>query len=272
MKIDLHTHTNYSDGELTPQALVKQAVNLGLETLAITDHDSVEGIKEALTTSLIYKIEIIPAIELNTNFYGEEIHILGYFIDYQNIKFKKELQKLQNNRIIRAKKILKKLENLKIFLSWEKLLKSKVDSLGRPHIAQLLVKSGEVNSLHEAFDKYLKKDAPAYVPLLKLTPQEGISLILKFKGVPVLAHPQELKNAERIILKLKEARLLGIEAFSPRASLIEERFYLKLAQKNNLLITAGSDFHGFSNNKFNALGIFNFKRLYLENLKTARGR
>ncbi len=242
---DLHVHTTASDGTVKPSEIVKKAIEGGLKAVAITDHDTIDGIEEAYNEALKYKhFTLVPGIEISTTFEGQEVHVLGYFIDYNDANLIKKLQELKQQREIRGKKIIQKLEKMGIYISMEKL-KNIVGNgtIGRPHIAQALVNSGYSKDVQMAFDKYLIKGSPAYVPRQKLLPSEAIDLIKKAKGITVLAHPIFLKDKEQI-LRVLNFGFDGIEVEYPNHSNEFRGWLNKVAKKLGLIGTGGSDFHG----------------------------
>jgi len=243
---DLHVHTTASDGILTPRQVMDKASEIGLIGIAITDHDTVEGLDPALR----YKrekglsIDFIPGIEMNTEAYGEEIHILGYFIDYNDRCLRQRLLGIKEFRYVRAKKIIDKLTAMGIRIDFNEVeTAAQGDLIGRPHIAQVLEEKGYVFSIKEAFARYIGKGRPAYVPRYKFLPEEAVRLIKKAGGVPVLAHPGLLKD-QRIIEKIICLGIEGIEVYYPEHSKLQINEYIKLSRARNLLITGGSDFHG----------------------------
>ncbi|MCG1011792.1 PHP domain-containing protein [Tepidanaerobacter sp. GT38] len=245
MKVDLHIHTTYSDGLLTPEQVVKKAIDRNLQAIAITDHDTVDGILPAIIEARKYEgFEVIPGIELSTYYDGQEVHILGYYIDYKDLNLKKELLDLQQNRQQRLEKIIYKLNNIGVLINIKDVQeKARGSSVGRPHVALALIEKGYVTSIKEAFDKYLSKGRPAYVPRKKLTPSDAIKLIKNSDGIPVLAHPGLLEN-DSIIHELIESGIMGIEVIHKDHTQIHTDCYTKLALENNLLLTGGSDSHG----------------------------
>jgi len=244
MGIDLHIHTNFSDGTLSPEQVVKKAVELNLSAIAITDHDTTEGISPAIEEAKLTNIEVIPGIELNTHYYEQEIHILGYYFDYQGDYINEVLKKLQQNRVDRAKKIVEKLNRLGLNISYERVRGiASGPSIGRPHIAEAMIEKNYVNSIEEAFDKYIGEDAPAYVPREKLTPFEAIDIIKKAKGVPILAHPGLLKD-QSVIDELIYYGIMGIEVYHSKHDKNQTEYYTELALEKGLLMTGGSDSHG----------------------------
>ncbi|QXM06084.1 PHP domain-containing protein [Crassaminicella indica] len=242
--VDMHVHTSASDGIFSPAEIVGWAKKLGLKGVAITDHDTVDGIKEAVKASEKYDdFLVIPGIEFSTLYNKVEIHILGYFIDYKHPDMIRITEKIKNYRSKRAALIINKLIKLDYDLNVSEVKAlSKEGAIGRPHIARLLVKKGYVSSVQEAFEKLLQKGKPAYVERFKLTVDEAIHIIKKSKGIPVLAHPGLIAagvDIEQIIQK----GIKGIEVYHSKHSKVHNKIYLELAKKYNLFVTGGSDYH-----------------------------
>lgn len=239
-KIDLHTHTYFSDGELSPEELILKAKRNAIKVLGICDHDTLEARNFMPETDL----EVILGTELSLSDGEKDIHLLVYFPE-PGSELEKTLINIRKVRFDRIKKIIKKLRDLGIKIELEEIMNEKdVQAFGRPHIARILVKKGYVSSLDEAFELYLGKDRPAYVPKFKLTPKEGIELAIKSGGIPVIAHPG-IENLDYDYLDyLKKLGMKGVEVFYPDHDSEKEKYYLVYAVRNNLLITGGSDFHG----------------------------
>jgi predicted metal-dependent phosphoesterase TrpH len=236
---DLHVHTCHSDGTATPAQLVKEAVRLGISALAIVDHDTTEAIAEALVAAEGTDLEIIPGIELTAQHENQEIHILGYFLDYRNKDLLSKLKLVQLNRIERVYKIIQNLEGLGVKLNPETVFSiSGNATVGRMHIARALV-----GSIAEAFRKYIGDKSPAYVLGFRLSVPEAIKLIHDSNGLAVLAHPYILHN-DALIVEFADYGLNGLEVHYPEHSQGMVNLYLELAKKSNLLVTGGTDFHG----------------------------
>lgn len=247
--IDLHTHSTASDGTFSPEELVYLAKKEGLQALALTDHDTVDGLKTAYQTAKEEKLPFLCGVEISIKFNGPgHFHLLGYFLEPEIPELDNTLKKLKKAREERNIKMIEKLNSLGIEITMEELKEIAKGEIGRPHIANLLVKKGVVKSFDEAFEKYLKKGAAAYVPKALLLPEEAIKLIRRAKGIPVLAHPITLKlnyfELKAYLKELKDFGLMGIEAFYTEHNSEFTRFLLDCAKELGLLITGGSDFHG----------------------------
>ncbi|MDO9572801.1 MAG: PHP domain-containing protein [Candidatus Omnitrophota bacterium] len=241
---DLHVHTIESDGTSSPAQLVKGALERGLSAIAITDHDTVGAIAEVLKEAQETTLEIIPGIELTSQQDNQEIHILGYFLDYTQQGLLDKLQLVQQNRVQRVYKIVENLKGLGIELNAQTVFDiSGRGTVGRMHIARALLLDGWVGSTSEAFRKYIGDDSPAYVCGFHLSVLEAIKLISEAGGVAVLAHPYVLDNDE-LITEFVSYGLQGLEVYYPEHSQSQVNFYLDLAKNLGLLVTGGSDFHG----------------------------
>jgi predicted metal-dependent phosphoesterase TrpH len=245
-KVDLHIHTTASDGRFTPAEIVQKASAAGLVFIAITDHDSVDGVlpaQEAARHS--YQITVIGGVEINTDVPTGELHILGYGFDTGITELKTTLERLRHSRIDRAIKMIAKLRTLGVNIDYQRVRElAGAGSMGRPHIAQALLEKGYINTFKEAFLKYIGRGGPAYVERDKITAVEATQLITRVKGIPVLAHPFTCENPESIISDLKPAGLMGIEVFYDSYTPGQIQDLLKLAKIFDLIPTGGSDFHG----------------------------
>ncbi|MBP1930618.1 PHP domain-containing protein [Ammoniphilus resinae] len=247
--VDLHSHTTASDGTYTPSESVQRAKSKGLRAFAITDHDTVAGIQEAVEMGKKCGIEIVPGIEISTVDAGQDIHVLGYYMDYMQPQFLQQLESLRNVRNVRNEMLIHNLQQLKIPITMEEVVKRKKmkeGNIGRPHIAEVLMEKGVVQSVQEAFELYLGKNGKAYANPPRITPEEAIDLIKEAQGVAVLAHPGLYANRE-LVIRLIHYGLDGIEVFHPDHSAEEAAYFAELATENGLIGTAGSDFHGERN-------------------------
>lgn len=246
---DLHIHTNFSDGTFTPKRVIQEASQRGLSCISITDHDTVSAIAPAKNEAERFNIEVIPGVELSAERDGYEIHILGYFIDWQAGWFQKKLEQICDVRKSRALTIIEKLKKEGVDLDSDELLcKTTSGSVGRLHIARMLQEKGFVYSLQEAFNKYIGEGRPCYVKKFKLTPAETIDMIDRLKGLSVLAHPHTIGNDE-LIGKLVQLGLRGIEVYCSERNKAAIEHYKNLAKEHRLLITGGSDCHGLGKDR-----------------------
>lgn len=253
-RVDLHTHTTASDGTLAPRELVAKAAQHGVTVLGITDHDSTEGLGEAVATAAAFRITIVPGLEINCDVEGAEIHVLGYFMDYQAPWFQEFLREQRAERTARVHRIAERLGELGMPIDpAEVLALVKEGSPGRPHVAQVMVQRGYVKSVREAFAKYLRAGGPANVARRRLTPVEAVVMIRRARGVPVLAHPG-LADRDALIPELVEAGLLGIEAYYAEHSAGQTSGYLDLCRRHRLVATGGSDYHGPQSGRSNPPG------------------
>ena len=245
-EVDLHLHTTYSDGRLTPTQLVDLVAQRGLRVVAVTDHDSTEGLAEAMEAAAKYPdLTIIPGIELSTDTPGNEIHVLGYFINYADSGFQSTLSEFREGRLDRASRMVSNLEKLGISIDWERVLElSDGGAVGRPHIAQAMVEKGYIKYPQEAFEKYIGRNGPAYAERPKLTPGDAVKMILEVDGLPVLAHPARyVDNPGGHLPGLKEAGLVGMEVYYKDYTLEEIGELLGLCNKYDLIPTGGTDYH-----------------------------
>jgi predicted metal-dependent phosphoesterase TrpH len=249
MFADLHLHTYFSDGTFSPEELVGHAQKNGLACIALTDHDSVEGCARAATACDMVDIEFIPGTELTAELDDTELHLLGFFLDTQNQKLLSEIAKFQIVRQNRIHEMVACINKLGVPLKADDVFAlANCKSPGRPHVARAMVKAGLVSNLDEAFERFLKKNRPAWVPKAKMSALEGIELIHQAGGLAVMAHPG-LNRTDEIIPALVDAGLDGVECFHTKHSTATAGRYLEIADKYNLLVTGGSDCHGFSKNK-----------------------
>jgi predicted metal-dependent phosphoesterase TrpH len=242
--IDLHIHTTASDSLIAPKEAVEIAEKCGLSAISITDHDTIDGFSEAKQRADELGIEIISGVELSVAFMGDDFHLLGYLIDYENPEFLKKINSFREERSIRGEKMVEKLNELGIDLRMETVKAIAGNgSVGRPHLADALVKEEFVHTYDEAFARYLGYHAPAYVPKKFLTPKEGIDLIHLVRGVAVLAHPGT-SRFQQVISDFLEMGLDGIEAYHSQHDRTITTQYINLAKKLGLIYTGGSDCHG----------------------------
>jgi hypothetical protein len=241
---DLHVHTSASDGRLSSEGVVELAASLELAGIGITDHDTVAGILPALAAGERVGITVVPGIEINTDFGKTDVHILGYYIDYESVELISHIESLRAARHERGERMVEKLNEIGVKIDFERVKEiAGSASLGRPHVARAIVEAGYTSGMNGAFGKFLVYGAPGYVPRSKLTPAEAVKIILAAGGVPVMAHPGQSKHDE-IIPSLVEAGLQGLEAFHTDHSSVQRKHYVRLAKKLGLIATGGSDYHG----------------------------
>jgi len=255
-KVDLHMHSTASDGRLTPEDVVRKSAENGLTVIALTDHDTVDGIAPALVAAKAFPwLKVIPGIEISTDFPDGEVHVLGYFIDYTDPEFATRLERMRHSRRGRAQGMIAKLRDLGIHIEWQQVLEiAGSGSIGRPHIAQAMLDKGYIASIKEAFTKYIGRGGPAYVEREKITPVEAVELILRTKGLPVLAHPLTISDPETMVVELKAAGLVGIEAYYNGYTADEISRLVNLADKYGLIASGGSDYHGLDVSRETMIG------------------
>lgn len=270
---DLHVHSTVSDGTLTPEEIVELAIRKGLAGISITDHDAIDGIDMALEAINGRNLELVPGIEFSTKFMGsenlEEIHVLGYFIDYKSRILADLLAEMVHSRRSRAVRILKNLENAGIRIPLSEVEKAAGnDLIGRPHVADVLVARGYVANRTEAFKNFLTKGKPGFSERYKPEFSEIVKLIKELGGVPILAHPGIIEN-QKDIGTLIELGIMGLEVYHSKHSVSDNLKYLQIAQARGILITGGSDCHGPINHFPPMLGNTTIEYKYLEQLKAA---
>ena len=253
--IDLHIHTTASDGTFTPSEIIALAIKLKLKAIAITDHDTLAGSSEALNSGIPAALEFLTGVEISAApppFYRQagSFHLLGYAIHLDDPELNQTLEKLQLARKNRNPAILKRLNELGISISLEEVREEAGDvQLGRPHIAQMMIRKGVVSSIDEAFDQFLGTDKPAYVDKYRVQCSKAINAILGAGGIPVLAHPSLLEyesenQLDDLIGQLKQMGIQGVEVYYPRHTADQTHLFAELAQRHDLLMTGGTDFHG----------------------------
>lgn len=268
MKVDLHLHTYYSDGFFSPFEIVKKIQKTGTKIISITDHDNIGGLKEAIRTGLKEDIEVIPGVEISGEYMNREMHILGYFIDPNAPVMKELLTEIQEERILRIKKIIAKLNELGSTITYDDAkedLKTTV-SIGRPHIANALVKQGFVKSFFDAFSKYIGDDKIADVKKVRPNYDRVFKVIKAAGGLSFLAHPAKYFNEEEIKI-FKAAGLDGIEVVHPSHNTNEVKKFKEIAVKHNLLTSGGSDFHGGRKNDAGNMGKYYISEKEVERMR-----
>jgi predicted metal-dependent phosphoesterase TrpH len=255
-RVDLHIHSTASDGKYTPEEIVRKAAGLGLNYIALADHDSVDGIVPAIEAAKAFpQLTFIPGVEISTDVPEGEIHVLGYFIDYGSKELGESLKKFRTSREGRGRAMVEKLGVMGMPLDWARVQEIAGDgAIGRPHVAQAMLEKGYIGTFKEAFDKYIGRDGPAYVEREKMTPEEAVTLILRSGGIPVLAHPFTVKEPEKRVAELKKVGLAGIEAYYKDNTPEDTKATLTLAKTYGLIATGGSDFHGIEDSSEVGMG------------------
>jgi len=255
-RVDLHVHSTASDGRLSPADLVRKSAEAGLTVIALADHDTVDGIIPALETARAFpQLKVIPGIEISTYVPRGEVHILGYFIDYNNSEFRTILRKMCNSREVRAQTMIARLKELGVNIEWERVSEiAGSGTVGRPHVAQAMLEKGYITSTKDAFTRYIGWGGPAYVERDKVTPAEAVKLILQVNGLPVLAHPLTVSDLEELVAELTAIGLVGLEAYSDSYAADDISRLVQLAGRHGLIITGGSDYHGIDSGTETALG------------------
>ena len=246
-RLDLHLHTTYSDGSLPPSEVVKRAGNARVLALSITDHDTLDGVPEAMEAGAALGIEVVPGIEISSRLGKTEVHILGYFLNAQHQGLLRELERIRETRHRRNAETIDKLNQLGVTVTYDEVRElAGPGSIGRPHIARVLMRKGIVQTAREAFERYLAEGAPAYAPRDLPDPAAAIALVRAAGGVPVLAHPSWVEDLglEEICAHLQAVGLLGLEVYYSTHRREQTSRYRLLAERRHLLATGGSDFHG----------------------------
>ena len=275
-RIDLHTHTTASDGTLSPAALLELASQRGIAVLGITDHDTLDGVAEARLSTQPggqrSPIHLVPGVELSTTVTGAEVHILGYFVDETDLKLRATLAGFAQGRRRRIEKVIRKLQAIGLPLDAEAILShADAGSIGRPHVARALIELGAVATIDEAFDRYLKKDRPGWVPREPFSPEDAVRLLAEHGAFPVLAHPFSTKAVESTVRSLIPAGLLGIEVFYGEYGAQQQQALLALANAFDLAPTGGSDFHGPGFREGRELGTVDVPEFVWNRLELAAG-
>ena len=245
VEVDLHLHTTKSDGRLTPAEMLDFVVGRGLKVMSITDHDTTDGLEAACKAARAYpQLTFIPGVEFSTDIPGNEIHLLGYYIDYRDLEFRAALERFRESRVGRAKEMVRRLAALGLPVEWERVTEiAGGGTIGRPHIAQAMVEKGYISLPQQAFETYLGRNGLAYAEREKLTPEEAVQLVARVGGVPVLGHPARLDRLGDMLEKLIAVGLEGVEVYyadydAPTIERLEE-----VAQRYDLLPCGGSDYH-----------------------------
>ena len=246
---DLHLHTTASDGRLTPTQLIELVATKGLGAVAITDHDSTEGLAEAFQAARAFpQLTVIPGLELSTDLPGNEIHVLAYYIEYDEPRVQETLKKFRLGRLDRGRMIVEKLRDLGVEIEWQRVQEIAGEgAVGRPHIALAMVEKGYIRQPQDAFSGYIERNGPAYAEREKLTPREAMALIKSWGGVAVLAHPLDLSDLEDTLVELKDSGLAGMEVFYAQYSVEQIQDLADVADRHALLPCGGSDYHALGN-------------------------
>jgi hypothetical protein len=265
-KVDLHMHTNHSDGVYSPSEIVNKAKEAGLEAISISDHDSINGIEEAIETGNSIGVEVVPGVEISSEYNGKEVHILGYFINIKDPEFKRYLQFFREERVKRAERILEKLDNLGLHLTFDDVMEvAKNSAIGRPHIAKAMHAKGLVSSYYEAFNKYIGNGCPAYEKKVHLSPESAYKIITDAGGLSFIAHPAFMQ--EDVLKDLIESGVDGIEVYHPSHPAQKVKFYKGIVSEYYLLESGGSDYHGGQRNDDDNFGRFYTSYSSLEAMK-----
>lgn len=248
MKSDFHIHTYFSDGVYSPEKIVDTAIDVGLQVIALTDHDNIlsYNVAKNYINQTGKKLEVIRGVEVNTLYQNYEVHILGYMMDAENKDFQALLKTQQNARVKQVQEIidlLNKKEGIKIKFEDIKKQVAEGGSMGRPHIAKAITNAGGTSSVMEAYAKYIHDDSPVYVPRKTVSPQEAVEIIYDAGGIPVIAHPHDIDIAESLIKELMTHGLRGIEAYHRKHSPACVEYFSSMAENLGLIVTGGSDFH-----------------------------
>ncbi|OGW74849.1 MAG: hypothetical protein A2Z72_06700 [Omnitrophica bacterium RBG_13_46_9] len=269
---DLHVHTVYSDGTSTPAEVVCCAKEKNLSCIAICDHDCIDGIAPSIAHSEEVQVEIIPGVELTIIKDTKEIHLLGYFVEWKEKWFTEILERVQRERVTRLDRMIEKLKSFDIEIDRERVMRISggKGSVGRLHLARALVEVKAVSSIRVAFDRYIGDFRPCYVEDIGFSPKEAIDLILRAKGVPVLAHPGVIED-DSLVKEFIKYGIRGIESFHPEHSQADREKYEKISKEYGLLVTGGSDCHGLGKGRI-LMGSVKVPYDFVERLKEEAGR
>ncbi len=247
MNADLHLHTTASDGRLKPGELIELVAEKGLDVISITDHDTVNGIRDGLTAAVRFPaISLIPGVEISTDVPQGEVHVLGYFIDFTDAEFLSRLEEMRNSRQLRARRMVEKLAELGLPVRWERVHElAGGGAVGRPHIAEAMLEAGYITSFKEAFEKYIGKNGPAYASRFKISPVDAVRMVVQAKGLPVLAHPTFVNDLEGLLPDLIKAGMIGMEVYYKDYAPNTVDDLAAIADRNGLVKTGGTDYHAF---------------------------
>lgn len=271
IRVDLHLHSDYSDGTFTPTEVVERAHQAGLGCIALTDHDTMDGYPEAAAAAAARGLELLPALELSS-LNGFECHLLGYLVDPEQAAFQQTLAALKLRRVARMTHMVERLQQIGVRITTTQVLEiAGRGTVGRLHLARALVGCGVITKPEEAFPKYLSPGRPGYVPEHQLKPAEAIALIRQAGGVPVLAHPCDLKHPDQEIHELRDAGLAGLEVYHARHTASDIKRFAQTAKTLGLLMTGGSDCHGLAKGR-PLVGTIAVPYRFVEDLKAWQAR
>jgi predicted metal-dependent phosphoesterase TrpH len=244
VEIDLHLHTTASDGTLTPRQLIEQLATTTLRVVAVTDHDSTNGLNEAIEAASAHpQLTVIPGIELGTADEESELHLLGYFIDPENSELQSRLEQFRVERVESARAMVERLAELKRPVSWERIVEMASGSVGRPHIARAMVEAGHVETIAEAFDRYIGEKGVARIPRPKLHPVAALEMIHSAGGIGAIAHPRTVNKLDNLVKQLVDAGLAGIEVYAEKYASDRRGEYLDISTRYDLVPCGGTDYH-----------------------------
>ena len=265
-KVDLHTHTNHSDGYYSPIELIQLVKKAGIDIVSITDHDNLSAIHEAASVGKDFGVEVIPGLEVSSDIGDREVHILGYFVDPDNRELERYLKFFREERLKRAIRIVNKLKALRFTISMEDVLEqAKNSAIGRPHIAQAMLEKGLISNYYEAFNKYIGNDCPAYEKKVHISPQSVVKIINDAGGLSFIAHPGNMPEA--LLKELIEEGIDGIEVIHPSHNAHQVKFYKGIVNEYFLLESGGSDFHGGKREDETNLGKYHTNSSVLEAMR-----
>lgn len=245
VEVDLHLHTTASDGTLSPTELIEQILQTGLKTVAITDHDSTNGVDEAMAAASSGELTVIPGIEFGSEVDDSEVHLIGLFIDHNSPALQRAVERFREQRIEAAQEMVGKLNALDMDITWERVSELAGGSVGRPHIARALLEKGYISSIREAFDRFIGNDGPARVPRPKFTPVEALEIVHAAGGVGIVAHPRTVNDLEGVLPPLVDAGLVGIEVYAEKYGTEHQQRFKDLVEKYSLIPGGGTDYHAF---------------------------